>query len=98
MCNGNKLQPEDDQSISSGDEVQYSKLGCIKSIQETLHATNHRCGPKEKLGEIVEIGWTLYGSFKSMIQICHDANSEHTFFAVHEVVILNLKNLKKRQV
>lgn len=94
MCNDGKLQSEDNRSILPEHEVQYSKLGCSKSIQETLHATTQKCGPNEKFAEIVEIGWTLYGSFKPMIQVCHDANSEHTYYAVHEVVISDTNNLK----
>jgi len=87
LCHDGNLQSVDLDGAHLQNEIKYSDLGCAKSVQETLHETNRKCGPHEKLGVIVEIGWTLYGSFKPMIRICHDVNSEHTFFAFHEVVI-----------
>jgi hypothetical protein len=44
-------------------------------------------------GQIVEVGWTLNGSFQPMISVCHSSSAEHTFYAFH---VLNGRSLSAR--
>lgn len=81
-CVNNSLVSE----TNPENEIQYSDLSCTKSIQEDLVKKNESCGPAGESGKMVEIGWSLVNSFKSMINLCHDEVVEHTYYAFHQIL------------
>jgi len=98
-CPGNRLKFNDESSSeflctnsqlvsvqNQSETIEYSDLSCSKSISENLESTGRACGPTNQSGEIIDIGWSNAGSFKSMISVCHDKTNEQTFYAMHKLV------------
>ena len=86
-------------------EVQPSDLSCIKSIKETIIATDEICGPHLGNGKLNHIGWTWekdnVSSFTAQITVCHDSQNENTYFTNHTLYGLSVQardTRKSRQV
>ncbi len=65
--------------------VEVSQLGCASNPTDVEQlVVGGRCGPANQSAQLVDIGFHVgQGHFRSVLSLCHEAETEHTLFARH---------------